>query len=193
MLNQKLFFLHFGPHIFSDNQFNFHETKKKKNHFSELKAIQIKSKWSMTPIKWNTGWNLQYLVRNCKYNCGVTPAGSDFSLDEISKKTVKHVFLSRLHIFQAVVFPSPMTVLATAGPFCKLQMIRINSTWKFYRKAAIIGINWLRAKHSVTRNYPFCNGLTFSTDVQGPIIPWILTSFEQLISSVPLEITIAKL
>lgn len=60
-----------------------------------------------------------YLVRNCKYSCGFTPAESDLSLDEISKNTVKQVFLSRLHIFQAVVFPSPMTVLATAGPFCK--------------------------------------------------------------------------
>lgn len=29
--------------------------------------------------------------------------------------------------------------------------------------------------------------LTFSKDVQGPIIPWILMSFEQIISSAPLE------
>lgn len=53
------------------------------------------------------------------YNCGFTlPEGSDFSLDETSKKTVKQVFLSRPHSFQAVVFPSPVTVLETAGPFC---------------------------------------------------------------------------
>lgn len=47
------------------------------------------------------------------------PEGSDFSLDETSKKTVMHVVLSILHIFQAVVFPSPITVLAIAGPFCQ--------------------------------------------------------------------------
>lgn len=52
------------------------------------------------------------------YNWGFGPAGSDFSLEETSKKTVKQVLLSRPHIFQAVVFPCPITVLATAGPFC---------------------------------------------------------------------------
>jgi hypothetical protein len=31
---------------------------------------------------------------------------------------------------------------------------------------------------------------TFSREVQGPIIPWILTSFEQLISNIPLQIMI---
>jgi hypothetical protein len=61
-----------------------------------------------------------YLVRNCKYSCGFAlPGAFDFSLDEISKKTVKQLLLSRPHIFQAVVFPSPMTVSATLGPFCK--------------------------------------------------------------------------
>ena len=61
-----------------------------------------------------------YLVRVCINNIGFKfPEGSDFSLDEISKKTVKQVLLSMPHIFQAVVFPCPMTVFATAGPFCK--------------------------------------------------------------------------
>lgn len=61
------------------------------------------------------------------YSCGfVLPEGSGFSLDEISKKTVKQVVLSRPQIFQAIVFPSPITVLATAGPFCQYLDIDIN-------------------------------------------------------------------
>lgn len=61
-----------------------------------------------------------YLVINCKYNCGFeVPGGFDRSLDEMSKKTVKQVVLSRPHIFHDDVLPSPMIVSATEGPFCK--------------------------------------------------------------------------
>jgi len=61
-----------------------------------------------------------YLVKNCKYNWGFKAAGGfDVSVGEISKYTVKHVFLSRLHNFHAVVFPCPMTVSAMGTPFCE--------------------------------------------------------------------------
>ena len=72
-----------------------------------------------------------YLVRICMYNIGFKfPEGSDFSLDEISKKTVKQVLLSRPHSFQDVVFPCPMTVLATEGPFCKVYIINKYQPYK---------------------------------------------------------------
>lgn len=45
----------------------------------------------------NTWW---HLVRNCMYNCGlIFSEGSGFSLDDIPKKTVKHVVLYRSHSF----------------------------------------------------------------------------------------------
>lgn len=60
-----------------------------------------------------------YCVTNCRYNCGFgIPGGVDRSLGDISKKTVKHVLLSRPHIFHEVVFPCPITVSAQRGPFC---------------------------------------------------------------------------
>lgn len=66
------------------------------------------------------------LVRNCMYNCGLAAAGvSERLLDERSNITVKHVLLSRPHIFQAVVFPSPITVSATEGPFCSIMIVSI--------------------------------------------------------------------
>lgn len=69
--------------------------------------------------------NVTYLVTVCIYNCGFAfPEASDLSLDDISKKTVKQVFLSSPHNFQAVVFPCPIIVLETAASFCKASVSR---------------------------------------------------------------------
>lgn len=63
---------------------------------------------------------MHYLVKNWMYSCEFPgPAGLDPSDGEMSKKTVRHVLLSRPHIFHDVVFPWPITVSATWAPFCK--------------------------------------------------------------------------
>lgn len=130
---------------------------------------------------------ITYFVKNCIYNCGLgIPDWFDRSLGEISKNTDKQVDLSRPHIFHEVVFPWPTTESAQRAPFCKFTAFRNILKYRysnFINKRSNIFIFFVQIRSIDIKR-------TFSRDVHGPIIPWILISFEQLISSVPLELTI---